>query len=214
MAFDTLSVVVFNFYLDLTFFRVSSSWEFRREIIKNSRKKNLDLFFQKGFPNKKLVNIEVPDIDKFNQLKGSRKSLRSISSLLSVQEGCDKFCSFCVVPYTRGVEISRPANQILKEAVELVENGAKEIILLGQNVNAWLGKGLNETEWTFPRLIKELSELDIERIRYITSHPRDMTDELMRSHKDIEKLQNDVAKKLGYKLVDHKLELYGSKIKK
>ena len=143
----------------------------------------------KGFPNKKLVNIEVPDIDKFDQLKGSRKSLRSISSLLSVQEGCDKFCSFCVVPYTRGVEISRPASQIIKEAMELIENGAKEIILLGQNVNAWLGKGLDDSDWTFARLIRELSELEIERIRYITSHPRDMTDELMRSHKDIEKLQ-------------------------
>ena len=143
----------------------------------------------KGFPNKKLVNIEVPDIDKFDQLKGSRKSLRSISSLLSVQEGCDKFCSFCVVPYTRGVEISRPASQIIKEAMELIKNGAKEIILLGQNVNAWLGKGLDDSDWTFARLIRELSELEIERIRYITSHPRDMTDELMRSHKDIEKLQ-------------------------
>ena len=143
----------------------------------------------KGFPSKKLVNIEIPDIDKFDQLKGSRKSLRSISSLLSVQEGCDKFCSFCVVPYTRGVEISRPASQIIKEAIELIENGAKEIILLGQNVNAWLGKGLDESDWTFARLIRELSKLEIERIRYITSHPRDMTDELMRSHKDIEKLQ-------------------------
>ena len=107
----------------------------------------------KGFPSKKLVNIEIPDIDKFDQLKGSRKSLRSISSLLSVQEGCDKFCSFCVVPYTRGVEISRPASQIIKEAIELIENGAKEIILLGQNVNAWLGKGLDESDWTFARLI-------------------------------------------------------------
>ena len=143
----------------------------------------------KGFPRKKLVNIEIPDIDKFDQLKGSRKSLRSISSLLSVQEGCDKFCSFCVVPYTRGVEISRPASQITKEAIELIENGAKEIILLGQNVNAWFGKGLDESDWTFARLIRELSKLEIERIRYITSHPRDMTDELMRSHKDIEKLQ-------------------------
>ena len=143
----------------------------------------------KGFPRKKLVNIEIPDIDKFDQLKGSRKSLRSISSLLSVQEGCDKFCSFCVVPYTRGVEISRPASQITKEAIDLIENGAKEIILLGQNVNAWFGKGLDESDWTFARLIRELSKLEIERIRYITSHPRDMTDELMRSHKDIEKLQ-------------------------
>ena len=124
-----------------------------------------------------------------DRLKGSRKSLRSISSLLSVQEGCDKFCSFCVVPYTRGVEISRPASQIIKEAIELIENGAKEIILLGQNVNAWFGKGLDESDWTFARLIRELSKLEIERIRYITSHPRDMTDELMRSHKDIEKLQ-------------------------
>ena len=87
------------------------------------------------------------------------------------------------------MEISRPASQIIKEAMELIKNGAKEIILLGQNVNAWLGKGLDDSDWTFARLIRELSELEIERIRYITSHPRDMTDELMRSHKDIEKLQ-------------------------
>ena len=131
----------------------------------------------------------VPDVDKFDELKEPRKSLKSISSLLSIQEGCDKFCSFCVVPYTRGVEISRPANQIMKEAIELIESGAKELILLGQNVNAWSGKGLDESSWTFPRLIRELSQLSIERIRYITSHPRDMTDELMRSHKDIQKLQ-------------------------
>ena len=144
---------------------------------------------EKGFPSKKLVNIEVPDIDKFDELKGSRKSLKSISSLLSVQEGCDKFCSFCVVPYTRGVEISRPAGQILKEAIELIDNGAKELILLGQNVNAWSGEGFDEENWSFPKLIKELSKLNIERIRYITSHPKDMTDELMRSHQDIEKLQ-------------------------
>ncbi|MDA9034036.1 tRNA (N6-isopentenyl adenosine(37)-C2)-methylthiotransferase MiaB [Hyphomicrobiales bacterium] len=144
---------------------------------------------EKGLPKKRLVNIDVPDVDKFDELKGPRKSLKSISSLLSIQEGCDKFCSFCVVPYTRGVEISRPENQIMKEAIELIESGAKELILLGQNVNAWSGKGLDESSWTFPRLIRELSQLSIERIRYITSHPRDMTDELMRSHKDIEKLQ-------------------------
>mgnify|MGYP005688281591 FL=1 len=77
----------------------------------------------------------------------------------------------------------------MKEAIELIESGAKELILLGQNVNAWSGKGLDESSWTFPRLIRELSQLSIERIRYITSHPRDMTDELMRSHKDIQKLQ-------------------------
>ena len=144
---------------------------------------------EKGLPNKKLVNIDVPDVDKFKEMKGSRKSLRSISSLLSIQEGCDKFCSFCVVPYTRGVEISRPANQIMKEASELIEAGAKELILLGQNVNAWNGRGSGNKNWSFPNLIRELSKLDIARIRYITSHPRDMTDELMRSHQDVEKLQ-------------------------
>ena len=118
-----------------------------------------------------------------------RKNLKSISSLLSVQEGCDKFCSFCVVPYTRGVEISRPAKQILNEAQELIDIGAKEIILLGQNVNAWSQSNGKDTDMTFAQLINEISELNIERIRYITSHPRDMTEGLMRAHRDIEKLQ-------------------------
>tara|TARA_B100001778_G_scaffold67649_1_gene53372 strand:- start:1403 stop:2755 length:1353 start_codon:yes stop_codon:yes gene_type:complete len=142
-----------------------------------------------GSPNKKLVNIDVPDEDKFLELKGSRKNLKSISSLLSIQEGCDKFCSFCVVPYTRGVEISRPAKQIISEAKELIGIGAKEIILLGQNVNAWSQSNGSDIEMTFPQLIKEISELNIDRIRYITSHPRDMTEELMKSHKEITKLQ-------------------------
>tara|TARA_B100000886_G_C20426008_1_gene494032 strand:+ start:2933 stop:4285 length:1353 start_codon:yes stop_codon:yes gene_type:complete len=142
-----------------------------------------------GSPNKKLVNIDVPDEDKFLELKGSRKNLKSISSLLSIQEGCDKFCSFCVVPYTRGVEISRPAKQIISEAKELIGIGAKEIILLGQNVNAWSQSNGSNIEMTFPQLIKEISELNIDRIRYITSHPRDMTEELMKSHREISKLQ-------------------------
>ena len=142
-----------------------------------------------GQPSKKLVNIDIPEEDKFLQLKDSRKNLKSISSLLSIQEGCDKFCSFCVVPYTRGVEISRPAKQILNEAQELIDIGAKEIILLGQNVNAWSQSNGKDTDMTFAQLINEISELSIERIRYITSHPRDMTEELMRAHRDIEKLQ-------------------------
>ena len=142
-----------------------------------------------GQPSKKLVNIDIPEEDKFLQLKDSRKNLKSISSLLSVQEGCDKFCSFCVVPYTRGVEISRPAKQILNEAQELIDIGAKEIILLGQNVNAWSQSNGKDTDMTFAQLINKISELNIERIRYITSHPRDMSEELMRAHRDIEKLQ-------------------------
>mgnify|MGYP003325370616 FL=1 len=141
-----------------------------------------------GLPIKKLVNIDIPEIDKFDKLKG-RKNLTSISSLLSVQEGCDKFCSFCVVPYTRGVEVSRTAKQIISEAKELISLGAKEIILLGQNVNAWSQNFENGNKITFPELINEIAKLEIDRIRYITSHPRDMTNELMIAHRDIKKLQ-------------------------
>ena len=137
-----------------------------------------------GSPNKKLVNIDVPDEDKFLELKGSRKNLKSISSLLSIQEGCDKFCSFCVVPYTRGVEISRPAKQIISEAKELIGIGAKEIILLGQNVNAYSYKN-----YKLSNLILEIEKLSkVKRIRYTTSHPNDMTADLIEIYKNSKKL--------------------------
>lgn len=111
------------------------------------------------------------------------------SAFLSVQEGCDKFCTFCVVPYTRGGEYSRPVKQIIDEAKRLADNGAKEITLLGQNVNAFHGEGPDGKTWGLGRLIEEVAQIEvIERIRYTTSHPRDMEDELIFAHRDIPKL--------------------------
>lgn len=111
------------------------------------------------------------------------------SAFLSVQEGCDKFCTFCVVPYTRGAEYSRPVQQILDEAKRLADNGAREITLLGQNVNAFHGEGPDGKSWGLGRLIEEVAQIEvIERIRYTTSHPRDMEDELIFAHRDIPKL--------------------------
>jgi tRNA-2-methylthio-N6-dimethylallyladenosine synthase len=106
-----------------------------------------------------------------------------------VQEGCDKFCTFCVVPYTRGSEVSRPLAQILTEASRLVDAGVKEITLLGQNVNAWHGHGPNGSAWSLGDLLYHLAETDgIKRLRYTTSHPRDMDDKLIEAHRDLDKL--------------------------
>ncbi len=125
------------------------------------------------------VDTEMPAISKFDALPARRKS--GPSAFLTVQEGCDKFCTYCVVPYTRGAEISRPFADIVFEAQALVDGGAREITLLGQNVNAWEG-GLD-------RLIRAIAKIDgIERIRYTTSHPTDMTDELIAAHGEVEQL--------------------------
>ncbi len=111
------------------------------------------------------------------------------SAFLSVQEGCDKFCTFCVVPYTRGAEHSRAAVPILDEARELASRGAVEIVLLGQNVNAWHGAGADGEIWTLGRLIRETAAIKgVQRIRYTTSHPRDMDDDLISAHRDVETL--------------------------
>ena len=115
----------------------------------------------------------------------------SVSAFLTVQEGCDRFCSFCVVPYTRGAEFSRPVMDIIKEAETLALKGAKEIILLGQNVNAYRGRGFKRGEglWSLARLIKRLAQIpEIRRIRYTTSHPSDMKEDLIRAHAEEEKL--------------------------
>ncbi len=110
-------------------------------------------------------------------------------AFLAVQEGCDKFCSFCVVPYTRGSEYSRPAADILREARLLVEKGAREITLLGQNVNAWHGEGTDGREWSLARLLEELAGIDgLHRLRFTTSHPNDMDDELIGAFARIDKL--------------------------
>ena len=140
---------------------------------------------------KAIIDIEPPINDKFNVLpkRVSDKNRNNVSALLSVQEGCDKFCTFCVVPYTRGIETSRSCEQIIDEAKQLISSGVKEIILLGQNVNAWTGKNSNEKDMDFSDLINKLSLLDIDRIRFTTSHPRDMNEKLIKSFSKIEKLQ-------------------------
>ena len=128
------------------------------------------------------VDKDMPAISKFDALPARRRA--NPSAFLTVQEGCDKFCTYCVVPYTRGAEISRPKADIVAEARALVEGGAKEIVLLGQNVNAWEHQGHGLAE-----LIREVARIDgLERIRYTTSHPADMTDALIAAHAEIEKL--------------------------
>ena len=128
------------------------------------------------------VDTDMPAISKFDALPQRRRA--APSAFLSVQEGCDKFCTYCVVPYTRGAEISRPWDDIVAEAQQLVESGAREIVLLGQNVNAWADESRGLAE-----LIRALARIDgLERIRYTTSHPMDMTDALIAAHGEVEKL--------------------------
>ncbi len=129
-----------------------------------------------------LINTEFPAESKFDFLPEGRASGPAV--FLTIQEGCDKFCSFCVVPYTRGVEFSRPASAVLEEARQLISGGAAEITLLGQNVNAYHGD-----DGGLAGLIQELSEIDgLERIRYTTSHPRDMDEDLIAAHANVSKL--------------------------
>lgn len=138
--------------------------------------------------NERVVNTDFPNISKFDLLPDEHKS-QGVTAFLSIQEGCDKFCTFCVVPYTRGAEYSRTVAEILHEANKLVENGAKEITLLGQNVNAFHGDGPDGKTWGLARLIHAVAEIDgLDRIRYTTSHPRDMDDDLIAAHGEVEKL--------------------------
>ena len=135
-----------------------------------------------------VLDTEFPLEPKFDHLPESTAP-QAVSAFLSVQEGCDKFCTFCVVPYTRGAEFSRPAAAVIAEAERLVAAGAREITLLGQNVNAYHGDGVNGGAWGLGRLIRALAALPgLERLRYTTSHPRDMNDELIEAHRDVEKL--------------------------
>ncbi len=136
----------------------------------------------------KALDTDFPEEDKFEKLKNRPKAKRGPSAFLTVQEGCDKFCAFCVVPYTRGAEVSRPADRILREAQDLVERGVREITLLGQNVNAYHGAGANG-DLTLAQLIWELDKVDgLERIRFTTSHPNDMMDDLIEAHGTCSKL--------------------------
>ncbi len=133
---------------------------------------------------KKQEEIEFDALTKFQYLRKIKNQNKKISSFLTIQEGCDKFCHFCVVPYTRGPEYSRPFNHIMDEAKQLVDNGSKEIILLGQNVNAYHYEGLR-----LSNLILELEKIKgIQRIRYTTSHPKDMTNDLIDVYKNSKKL--------------------------
>ena len=138
---------------------------------------------------RKQIDIDFPKEDKFSLLKERRSAQRGPSAFLTVQEGCDKFCAFCVVPYTRGAENSRPVSRVVDEAKHLVESGVKEITLLGQNVNAYHGAGLDGNEWSLAKLIWELEKVDgLSRIRFTTSHPNDMTDDLIEAHGTCKKL--------------------------
>ncbi|NNE86890.1 MAG: tRNA (N6-isopentenyl adenosine(37)-C2)-methylthiotransferase MiaB [Silicimonas sp.] len=138
----------------------------------------------KARSGEKALDTDFPEEDKFEHLARRPKAARGPTAFLTVQEGCDKFCAFCVVPYTRGAEVSRPADRIMGEARDLVERGVREITLLGQNVNAYHGheRGLSG-------LIRDLAKVDgLERIRFTTSHPNDMDDDLIAAHGDCEKL--------------------------
>ena len=134
------------------------------------------------------LETEFPAEDKFDFLPQPTAN-SGPTAFLTVQEGCDKFCTFCVVPYTRGAEYSRPVSQVLAEAQTLAGQGVREITLLGQNVNAYAGSGPDGEVWSLSKLIAALAKIDgIERLRYVTSHPRDMTDDLIAAHRDIPEL--------------------------
>jgi tRNA-2-methylthio-N6-dimethylallyladenosine synthase len=137
---------------------------------------------------KKEEETDFDTVSKFNYLSKIKNRDSKVSSFLTIQEGCDKFCHFCVVPYTRGPEYSRPFNQIINEAKELIQSGAKEIILLGQNVNAYSYTDKNK-EFRLSDLLLKLEDFDqLERVRYTTSHPKDMTDDLINMYKECNKL--------------------------
>ena len=135
-----------------------------------------------------IVETEFPELDKFASLP-ERAPARAPSAFLTVQEGCDRFCTFCVVPYTRGAEYSRSIADVESEARRLVDHGVREITLLGQNVNAYHGQGPDGRPWSLARLIGQLARIGgLERLRYTTSHPRDMADDLIDAHRDEAKL--------------------------
>ncbi|PPD14496.1 MAG: tRNA (N6-isopentenyl adenosine(37)-C2)-methylthiotransferase MiaB [Methylobacterium sp.] len=140
----------------------------------------------------KTIDTDFPDEDKFDHLPlPSKKRLmaRGPAAFLTVQEGCDKFCSFCVVPFTRGAEVSRPVEAVLAEARSMAEAGVKDIMLLGQNVNAYHGIAADGSVWGLARLFEALSEIEgLARLRYATSHPRDMDEALIIAHRDLPKL--------------------------
>ncbi|MDY0028387.1 MAG: tRNA (N6-isopentenyl adenosine(37)-C2)-methylthiotransferase MiaB [Pseudobdellovibrionaceae bacterium] len=141
-----------------------------------------------AYGKERIINTDFPAEEKFDKLP-QENGVNGPSAFLSVQEGCDKFCTFCVVPYTRGSEYSRSVISILDEAKRLVGAGARDITLLGQNVNAFHGEGTDGKTWGLGQLIRELNDIEgLARIRYTTSHPCDMQDDLITAHRDCEKL--------------------------
>jgi tRNA-2-methylthio-N6-dimethylallyladenosine synthase len=138
------------------------------------------------------VDTEFAVERKFAALAGAdprAAQARRVSAFLTVQEGCDKFCSFCVVPYTRGAEVSRPVSQIVAEAERLAASGVREVTLLGQNVDAYHGEGPDGRAWSLARLLRRLAEIEgLARLRYTTSHPLDFADDLIAAHRDCAKL--------------------------
>jgi tRNA-2-methylthio-N6-dimethylallyladenosine synthase len=148
-----------------------------------------ELLHRRARSQASVLDTDFPVESKFDRLPEELATPPGISAFLTVQEGCDKFCTFCVVPYTRGAEASRPAAAIIAEARRLVGAGARELTLLGQNVNAYRGEGPDGQPWSLARLIQTLDEIaDLERIRYTTSHPRDMTADLIEAHRSVDKL--------------------------
>ena len=136
----------------------------------------------------RIVDTEFPEEVKFDLLPGEHAP-RGPAAFLSVQEGCDKFCAFCVVPYTRGAEFSRPVSTVVAEARRLVATGTRELTLLGQNVNAYHGEASDGKTWNLARLLAELAEIEgLDRLRYTTSHPLDMDDDLINAHRDLPQL--------------------------
>lgn len=144
---------------------------------------------ERASQGERVVITEFPDEDKFDAIGMTPKKVlasRGPTAFLTVQEGCDKFCTFCVVPYTRGAEVSRDVAKILSEARTMVEAGVHEITLLGQNVNAYHGQGPDGEPWSLAKLLYALAEIDgLGRLRYTTSHPRDMDDDLINAHRDL-----------------------------
>jgi tRNA-2-methylthio-N6-dimethylallyladenosine synthase len=139
----------------------------------------------RGPQGRGILDTDFPVETKFDHLPETKQT-PGVTAFLSIQEGCDKFCTFCVVPYTRGAEYSRPVTQVLAEARHLASLGVRELTLLGQNVNAYHGETADGGLWGLGRLLREIAEIDgIERIRYTTSHPRDVDDELLRAHAEV-----------------------------
>ena len=140
----------------------------------------------------KAVDTEFPPDDKFDHLAAPAPAAirsRGVTAFVTVQEGCDKFCTFCVVPYTRGAEISRPVAKIVAEVERLADAGVREVTLIGQNVNAFHGDGPDGRPWSLARLLARVGAISgIARLRYTTSHPCDMSDDLIATHRDLEKL--------------------------